>query len=53
MKELNYLVEWNKDKKRTWSGTCWNLFLSLQKYFIVKDIDINGNKYQKLISKIK
>ena len=53
MKELNYLVEWNRDKKSTWSGTCWGLFSSLQKYFIVKDIDINGNKYQKLIYKIQ
>lgn len=39
MDKLYYLVNWQKDKTRTWSGTCWGLFTSLQKYYDVEDID--------------
>ena len=39
MDNLYFLVDWQKDKTQTWSGTCWGLFTSLQKHFKVVDID--------------
>lgn len=39
--ELHFLVEWLPgNKERSWSGTNWGLFLSLQKHFQVRDIDL-------------
>ena len=37
---LFYIVEWDSDKKRTWSGTPYSLLKALSKYFEIKDINI-------------
>lgn len=42
MKKLYFLVNWEKDKTRTWSGTCWGLFQALQRFFQVEDINIKS-----------
>lgn len=51
---LFYIVEWDKDKERTWSGTPYSLLKSLSKYFNIKDIDIRYDVpfWQKVINKI-
>jgi glycosyltransferase involved in cell wall biosynthesis len=53
MNHLYFLVAWNKNKEKTWSGTCWGLFKALKKYFSVEDIDINLSKFENLVGKIK
>lgn len=55
--EINYLVAWNKNKKLTWSGTCW----SLREAFIrngisIKDHNIINKKpkiYLRLLKKLR
>ena len=44
MKNLYFIVSWAKNKERTWSGTCYGLYISLSKYFKVEDIEINEDK---------
>ena len=29
---LHYIVQWEKNKERTWSGTCYSLFIALKRY---------------------
>lgn len=50
MDSLFFLVEWNKTRERTWSGTPWGLYCSLQKHFEIIDIDTNAGKFERLIS---
>ena len=38
--ELTFLVTWEKDKKRTWSGTCWGLYNSLSNFYKITDYDL-------------
>lgn len=52
MKTIYFLVEWHKDKKKTWSGTCWGLYSALQKYIKVKDIDIHESYFCRIVRKI-
>ena len=37
---LFYIVEWDREKKKTWSGTPYSLLNSLSTYYNIKDIDI-------------
>lgn len=37
MKQLSYLVEWNKEKGKTWSGTNYSLFQALNHFYKVID----------------
>lgn len=53
MKPLYFLVEWNQDRKLTWSGTCWALFCALQKHFSLIDIDIKATPKENFIHKVK
>lgn len=53
MGKLLFLVAWNKNKKSTWSGTCWGLYTALQNYFKINDIDVNLTKFDRLILRLK
>lgn len=56
MKKINFISAWNKNRKFTWSGINYGLFMSLQKHFVVNDIDIsvvNRGFYYRLKKKIK
>lgn len=44
MRHIYFLVNWYKDKTKTWSGTCWGLYQALQKYYEVEDIDCVRSK---------
>lgn len=44
MRNLYFIVSWAKHKERTWSGTCYGLYISLSKYFKVEDINLNEHK---------
>ena len=50
--KLLFVAEWYKDKKKTWSGTTYNLYESLGKYFDIEEISLNKNYLLKFISKI-
>lgn len=53
MEILYYLVEWNKIKSRTWSGTCLGLYNALKSHFQVVDIDLNPTYFNKFVAKVK
>lgn len=52
MEKLTFLVEWAKDKERTWSGTCFSLYESLQNYYEVKDKNLSLPVVFKVLFKI-
>lgn len=41
---LIYMCPWAKDKKKSWSGTHWNLRKSLEKHYNVIDVDTGMTK---------
>lgn len=47
--QINYLVQWSKDKKKSWSGTHYSLLKALEKITYVKEISLKLNFFQKLI----
>lgn len=54
-KKLYYLVEWNDDKKKTWSGTCYGLYEALKLQVMnVEDINVALRHpiFQTLVKKI-
>lgn len=41
--KIYFLVEWLKNKPKTWSGTNWGLYTALLRKALVKDINLNKN----------
>jgi len=52
MKNLTYLVSWEKEKEKTWSGICFSLYKALQKYYKIEDVDVRMPFIIKLIGKV-
>ena len=51
--KLNFIVRWDKIKEKTWSGTSYSLFLSLQKFFNIHEIQlINIPIWKKILLRI-
>ena len=51
--KLNFIVRWDKIKEKTWSGTSYSLFLSLQKYFNIHERQlINTPIWKKILRRI-
>lgn len=42
MKQLNFLVEWQKEKELSWSGTNYSLYLALQQFYQVRDCPLRN-----------
>lgn len=40
MKDLFFLVNWENNPQKAWSGTCYSLYKALSNHFNVKDIDL-------------
>lgn len=47
--KIFYACAWDKNKKKTWSGTSYSLYKSLNKKIEVIDYDMNLNKIEKLL----
>lgn len=41
MEQLNFLVEWDKEKERSWSGTNYSLFKALEQFYQVNDCSLS------------
>ena len=41
MNQLNFLVEWNVKKERSWSGTNYSLYKALEQFYQVKDCPLS------------
>ena len=52
MEKLLFVCKWDKDKKRTWSGTPYSLRESLKKFYDIVDCEIQLNFFQKVIAKL-
>lgn len=52
MSKLLFVAEWEKDKKKTWSGTTYNLYKSLGGYFDIEEISLNKEHLLIFLSKI-
>lgn len=54
MKKIYFLVNWNKDKEKTWSGTCYGLYSSLAKYSDIVDIQLSRISFiSRILRKLK
>lgn len=57
--QLLFVCGWGNDRKKSWSGTHYGIYLALQKYFELEDVDIgncNGDFYNvlyKFLNKFK
>lgn len=40
MDKFYFLVEWQKNKEATWSGTCWGLYNALSKHLNITDYNL-------------
>ena len=50
---LHYVVQWNKIKEKTWSGTCYSLFLALRRYVNLYEIPVKDMPlWKKIIMRI-
>lgn len=47
-----FVCKWDKDKKKTWSGTPYSLREALSAYFDIVDCEIQLNFFQKVIAKL-
>lgn len=55
MDNLNYVVNWGKDKQKAWSGTNYGLYVALSKLFQIKEIELQDHKptlFAKILNKI-
>lgn len=52
MNNLLFIADWEKDYKKTWSGTTYKLYEALIRYFNIKNININKKYPLLFISKI-
>lgn len=52
--KIHFIVKWDRIKEKTWSGTCYSLFLALNKYVEVIEIPLpNISILQKVFQKIR
>lgn len=50
---IHYIVQWDKIKEKTWSGTCYSLFLALSQYVNLKEVRLNDiSIWKKVILRI-
>lgn len=52
MEKLLYICKWDKEKRKTWSGTPYSLRESLMKYFEIVDCDIQLGFFKRVIAKL-
>lgn len=50
--KIYFLVEWLKNKPKTWSGTNWGLYTALLRKALVKDINLNKNFIERVGGRI-
>lgn len=50
--KIYFLVEWLKNKPKTWSGTNWGLYAALLQKALVKDINLNKNFIERVSGRI-
>lgn len=50
--KILYGVSWEKDKKKTWSGTGYSLYKALEKRAEIEEIDLEISFFKKVISSI-
>lgn len=48
--KVSYVCKWEKEKKKTWSGTSYSLYKSLNKY--IDEVEDNGFRINKIMQKI-
>jgi hypothetical protein len=49
--DLYFVSKWEKDKKKTWSGTNWSIYSALSKHYQMHDIDLPNTK-KSLLDKV-
>lgn len=54
MKKLNFIVEWESPKEKTWSGTVFGLYTVLRKRFNISEINIclTGSFLKKILRRL-
>lgn len=57
MDKFYFLVEWQKNKEATWSGTCWGLYNALNKHLNITDYNLCDSElnvfFHKCMRKLK
>lgn len=51
-KKIIFCCPWERNRNRSWSGTHFNVYSSLMKYYNVKEIDIGDNRPYTIIYKL-
>lgn len=46
MDKVYFLVDWQKNKEVTWSGTCWGLYCALKKHQEIIDCNLHETDWQ-------
>ncbi len=52
MEDLTYVCQWEMNKKKTWSGTCYSLRKELKKIYKIYDINLSDSLIIKILRKI-